>query len=61
MGIGMTNRRHPHEGRLAEVYRREMSIVGLRFIWIGYVADHPPQATWDESLQGWILDDVPSA
>jgi hypothetical protein len=48
----MTKRRHPHEGRMAEVYRRGEE----RLIWVGYTDDPPPNATWDDSLQGWVLD-----
>jgi hypothetical protein len=51
-----TTRRHPHEGRVAEVYRREASIIGERFVWVGYVTDPPPRATWSEDLAGWILE-----
>jgi hypothetical protein len=48
-----TNRRHPHEGRMAEVYRKGEE----RLIWVGYTADPPPNAIWDETLQGWVLND----
>jgi hypothetical protein len=54
----MTTRRSPHEGRLAEVYRREVSPIGERYVFVTYAADPPPHATWDENLQGWVLDDV---
>jgi hypothetical protein len=46
-------RRHPHEGRLAEVYRRE----GDKLVWIGYTADPSAKATWSGDLQGWIIDE----
>jgi hypothetical protein len=45
--------KHPHPDRLAEVYRKGEE----RLIWVGYTADPPPNATWDESIQGWVLDD----
>jgi hypothetical protein len=44
--------KHPHEGRLAEVYRRGEE----RLIWVGYTADPPPGSTWDDTLQAWVLD-----
>jgi hypothetical protein len=47
-----TNRRHPHEGRTAEVYCRGEE----RLIFVRYTEDPPPNATWDESLQAWVLD-----
>ena len=50
----MTNRRHPHEGRMAEVYRRGEE----RLIFVRYTADPLPNATWDDSLQAWVLDDA---
>jgi hypothetical protein len=37
---------------MAEVYRRGDE----RLIFVGYTAGPPPHATWDESLQGWVLD-----
>jgi hypothetical protein len=52
----MTARRHPHPDRVAEVYRREASIIGPRFVFVGYAADPPPHATWSEDLSGWILE-----
>jgi hypothetical protein len=45
-------RRHPHEGRMAEVYRKGEE----RLIFLHYTADPPERATWDEELQGWVLD-----
>jgi hypothetical protein len=51
-GTLMTNRRHPHEGRIAEVYRRGEE----RLIFVRYTEDRPPNATWDKSLMGWVLD-----
>jgi hypothetical protein len=48
----MTSRRHPHPDRLAEVYRKGEG----RLIFVRYTADPPPNATWDDSLQGWVLD-----
>jgi hypothetical protein len=51
-GTLMSNQRHPHEGRLAEVYRRGEE----RLIFVRYTADPPPNATWDDSLQAWVLD-----
>jgi hypothetical protein len=47
------SRRSPHEGRLAETYRRE----GDRLVWVGYTADPPAGATWSDELQSWILAD----
>jgi hypothetical protein len=49
----MTKGRHPHPDRMAEVYRRGDE----RLIFVRYTADPPPGATWDDSLQGWVLDD----
>lgn len=52
MGTEMT-RHHPHEGRLAEVYRKGEE----RLIFVDYTAEPPPNATWEESIQGWVLND----
>jgi hypothetical protein len=49
-------RRHPHEGRTAELYRRHPED-RERLIWVGYVADPPVGASWDDSIAGWILND----
>ena len=50
----MTSRRHPHPDRMAEVYQRD----GERLIFLRYTADPPDGATWDGSLQAWVLDDA---
>jgi hypothetical protein len=47
-----SNRRHPHEGRMAEVYRRGEE----RLIFVRYTADPLLNATCDDSLQAWVLD-----
>jgi hypothetical protein len=38
--------KHPHPGRMAEVYRRGEE----RLIFVRYTADPPPNAKWDASL-----------
>lgn len=48
--------KHPHPDRLAETYRRHPED-RERLVWIGYAADQPAGATWDNSILGWILDD----
>jgi hypothetical protein len=56
------SRRHPHEGRVAELYRRNPAHRS-GFAWVGYTggpghADHRADAKWDETLQAWTLDDA---
>jgi hypothetical protein len=50
--------KHPHLGRVAEVYKRE----GERLVWTGrYTADQPPGSNWSDELQAWILKDEETA
>lgn len=46
-------KKHPHPERLAEIYRRGDE----RLIFIGYTADPPPHASWDATVQAWVVDD----
>jgi len=48
--------KHPHPGRIAEVYRKTNT--GLKYI--GYTAgpfhdDFPKEAKWNDEIQGWVL------
>lgn len=42
--------KHPHEGRLAELYVRD----GLKLTWAGYLAGPVPFADWEEDLKAWV-------
>jgi hypothetical protein len=53
----MRVKRHPHEGRLAEVYRREATTLGPRLVFTGYTAYPPDNAIWDDLIQGWVMNE----
>lgn len=64
-------RKHPHPGRLAEVYRRNPDWptpgAGPAFLWTGIYtagpdhADHPAGAIWNDELQAWVTPSRASA
>jgi hypothetical protein len=51
----MSKRKHPHEGRMAQVFRQ---IVHDEYEWVGYTAEQPAGATWEPLMQAWVLPAV---
>lgn len=48
--------RHPHEGRLAEVYflTRDGKLVWSCYTAGPDYADHPKGLVWDDTLKAWV-------
>lgn len=49
--------KHPHRGRMAEVYehRGPIPLGGANLAWVGYTSEPIPGATWYPALQAWVL------